>query len=237
MLLEIRQLTRSRFVLIYFLMVVLGDLAAVAWVLWNQLSGTNPDFALGPAAFYSVLTVLGCLSVLVLPLFSSSRMLDRPFLNLLKLTPMSLWKIFRGKLLASGVLALLGICLTAPFLVFSTLLRGVDVLDILMWSVILVSLSQLSTQLFMFLATFRCNPSCGGVVFFFLVLGTLPFILGILGSMFYSISSGIIAQVMFSVMTYLATLGTLQFLAVVTLDPVSRNMGPEITHAVSKELL
>lgn len=173
---ELRQAVRSR-ILIGTLMSVLGGLFLVSvfyFVRQDLSSGGQP---LGIPVFRALLMILTAISVLFVPLFIGIRLgfeRRQDDLDLMFITALSPVRIVRGKLLCGVYLVAMFFSICSPFMVFTNLLRGVDLPTIFFVLICLFSVSCLAIQVAIFVA---CLPlhwffkNVSGLIFAAMLVG------------------------------------------------------------------
>lgn len=131
---ELRQAVRGRFIVTVLSLSLLAQVVAVgAFMLTGAATSTTGITTVGDDAFMTLFFVLFTGSVLFIPLYSGIRMaVERSDTNvdLLFVTTIKPRTIVIGKMLTTVVLTALLFFASLPFLVFSYVLRGVDVFTI-----------------------------------------------------------------------------------------------------------
>jgi hypothetical protein len=126
---EFRQAVRSRFVIAVLMLFLLVDLLVMgAFLLLSADTAANADA--GRNVFMTLLVILIITCVGFVPLYSGVRLsLERNDANidLLYITTVSPGAIIRGKYFTAMALTLLIFSASAPFLVLTYLLRGIDI--------------------------------------------------------------------------------------------------------------
>ena len=110
------------------LMMVVFYFIAVAFLLNGEFSDRSRNY-MGPALYGSVSIVMMITTFCFIPIYVGIRtMLERTSINadLLYITTMSPARIIRGKFISGVYLVLLFYSAAVPFMVFSYLLRGID---------------------------------------------------------------------------------------------------------------
>ena len=110
------------------LMMVVFYFIAVAFLLNGEFSDRSRNY-MGPALYHSVSIVMMITTFCFIPIYVGIRtMLERTSINadLLYITTMSPASIIRGKFISGVYLVLLFYSAAVPFMVFSYLLRGID---------------------------------------------------------------------------------------------------------------
>ena len=160
---ELRQAVRSwavtgmlmAFLALLFLVVVLH--------LLGQSFQINPNQALGKDVFMWFLGGLTVVGFVLVPTYIAGRLTTERMdgnVDMLYITTLSPARIIRGKLLCGVYLTLLFLSVCAPFMVFTNLLRGIDLPTVFVLLVITFLLSVLSLQTAIFLS---CLPASKGL--------------------------------------------------------------------------
>jgi hypothetical protein len=130
---EMRQAVRGRLVLCMFLLTLSVMFGLSAWLL---LTRDPEQSGFGAQFFAALLNTLTLLTGLCVPAWSGGRMLHERHgeggVDLLYYTPMSAGEIIQGKLLSNVALTAVFFAAGAPFLAVAPLLRGVDVLTVIL---------------------------------------------------------------------------------------------------------
>lgn len=132
---ELRQAVRGRFIVTVLTLSLLAQIIAVGAFMLSDLISTTPGRdPVGDSTFTALFFVLFTATVLFVPLYSGVRMaIERSDTNvdLLFVTTIKPRTIVLGKLFTTIALTALMFCASLPFLVFSYVLRGIDVVTIL----------------------------------------------------------------------------------------------------------
>jgi hypothetical protein len=126
---ELRQATRNR-ILLSALMVLLASLflVSVMFLMRHELMPVSNE-QVGRPVFQAFLIILTVISVIFVPLYTGIRLAlerretDRDLMFITTLPP---GKIIRGKMFCGAYLVSMFFSICAPFMVFTNLLRGVD---------------------------------------------------------------------------------------------------------------
>lgn len=160
---ELRQAVRSWAVtgmLLVFLAVLF--FVTVGFLL-GQSFNINPNQALGRDIFQFFLPVLSIVGFMFIPIYVGGRLSaerQEGNVDMLYITTLSPARIIRGKLLCGTYLIVLFFSVCAPFMVFTNLLRGIDLPTVFVLLVIAFLLSLLSLQAAIFLS---CLPASKGL--------------------------------------------------------------------------
>lgn len=160
---ELRQAVRSWAVtgmLLGFLCVLF--LVTVGFLL-GQSFHINPNQALGREIFQFFLPVLSLVGFVFIPVYVGGRLTAERQdgnVDMLYITTLSAARIIRGKLLCGVYLLVLFFSVCAPFMVFTNLLRGIDLPTVFVLLVVAFLLSVLSLQTAIFLS---CLPASKGL--------------------------------------------------------------------------
>ncbi|PAW82598.1 MAG: hypothetical protein B9S33_15075 [Pedosphaera sp. Tous-C6FEB] len=160
---ELRQAVRSWAVtgmLLAFLAILF--FVTVGFLL-GQSFHINPNQALGREIFQFFLPVLSMVSFVFIPVYVGGRLTAERLegnVDMLYITTLSAARIIRGKLLCGIYLTVLFFSVCAPFMVFTNLLRGIDLPTVFVLLVIAFLLSILSLQAAIFLS---CLPASKGL--------------------------------------------------------------------------
>ena len=177
---ELRQAVRSWAVtgmLLAFLCILF--FVTVGFLLGRDI---NPSQGLGRDIFQFFLPVLSLVGFVFIPVYVGGRLTAERLegnVDMLYITTLSAARIIRGKLLCGIYLTVLFFSVCAPFMVFTNLLRGIDLPTVFVLLVIAFLLSILSLQASIFLS---CLPASKGLK---LLVG-LPaggFMMGLVGMM------------------------------------------------------
>ena len=128
---ELRQAVRSRILsgilMLFLLLLFLGSVASLA----GQGMARGEILEMGPKMFDACLAVLAVSSLVFIPIYTGIRLaLEQHEADLVLYTPLPVPKLVQGKFLAGVYIAGLFFSVCAPFMTFSTLLRGIDWLTI-----------------------------------------------------------------------------------------------------------
>lgn len=129
---ELRQGVQSLFLLAAFYFLLLLFFSISLYVLINQSLSEMPNGEIGKTFFSYCLgaQIIGC--IFLIPLYTGIRVAcERHQSDLMYYTPMPVTKLVQGKILSSLYLVGLLYCVCLPFMLFGTLLDGVDWLTIL----------------------------------------------------------------------------------------------------------
>ena len=160
---ELRQAVRSWAVtgmLLGFLVVLF--LVTVGFLL-GQSFHISPNQALGREIFQFFLPVLSLVGFVFIPVYVGGRLTAERQdgnVDMLYITTLSAARIIRGKLLCGIYLLVLFFSVCAPFMVFTNLLRGIDLPTVFVLLVVAFLLSVLSLQTAIFLS---CLPASTGL--------------------------------------------------------------------------
>lgn len=151
---ELRQAVRSwavTGVLLAFLCILF---LVVLSHLLGQTIQSNANQPLGREIFQFFLTFLSILSFILIPLYVGVRLMaerQEGNVDMLYITTLSAARIIRGKLLCGVYLIVLFFSVCAPFMVFTNLLRGIDLptVFVLLTIAFLVSLLTLQAAIFL----------------------------------------------------------------------------------------
>jgi len=158
---ELRQAVRSRFivsVMLLFLVLQLIVVGFVAVAITDARSG--PRSGAGREVFAGLLVFLHCACLIAVPVYAGARFasersetnVDLFFISTLK--PRA---IIRGKLLSAMILSALFYSLCAPFMVFTYLLRGIDLPTIFAALVMGLLAALVAAQFAIFVAALPLN--------------------------------------------------------------------------------
>lgn len=160
---ELRQAVRS-WAVTGMLMVFLAVLFFVTvGFLLGQSFHISPNQALGRDIFQFFLPVLSLVGFVFIPVYVGGRLTAERLegnVDMLYITTLSAARIIRGKLLCGIYLTVLFFSVCAPFMVFTNLLRGIDLPTVFVLLVIAFLLSILSLQAAIFLS---CLPASKGL--------------------------------------------------------------------------
>ncbi len=129
---EVRQALKSRQFVITFLLLLLvawaGSIFGVSWL------GESIDYGSPAVMFYSGFLFALCAATLVIVPFSTFRSIieerTETTLELLQITALSPVQIVRGKILSAMVQVLVYYCAIAPFIAFTALLPGFNIIHV-----------------------------------------------------------------------------------------------------------
>ncbi len=164
---ELRQMVRSRMVaagLIGFLAIVLISTAVVLMNSQHELQrgiATGRE-GLGDSVFSTIYVILALLLVLAAPHFFAARMgaeRSNEHLDLQYTTILKPRQIVDGKVVSAAILLLLLVSATLPFLSLAYLLRGLDVLQALLATVMLMFVAVACVFAALFMATAATSRS------------------------------------------------------------------------------
>lgn len=160
---ELRQAVRS-WAITGMLMVFLAVLFFVTvGFLLGQSFNISPNQALGRDIFQFFLPVLSIVGFMFIPIYVGGRLTaerQEGNVDMLYITTLSAARIIRGKLLCGVYLLVLFFSVCAPFMVFTNLLRGIDLPTVFVLLTIAFLLSVLSLQTAIFLS---CLPASKGL--------------------------------------------------------------------------
>ncbi len=160
---ELRQAVRS-WAITGMLMVFLAVLFFVTvGFLLGQSFNISPNQALGREIFQFFLPVLSLVGFMFIPIYVGGRLTAERQdgnVDMLYITTLSPARIIRGKLLCGVYLTVLFFSVCAPFMVFTNLLRGIDLPTVFVLLVVAFLLSILSLQAAIFLS---CLPASKGL--------------------------------------------------------------------------
>lgn len=150
---ELRQAVRSRYIVAIILLFLLASFGTLFASLF--LAGSD-DYYAGRNVFMILSTVLLWTGILVIPVYAGVRLINERSGNkvdLLFVTTIKPRQIVLGKTLSGVVLVLLIFSVCAPFLMFSYLLRGIDLPSMLWILGLQFVICVLAVQAALFLAT------------------------------------------------------------------------------------
>ena len=160
---ELRQAVRS-WAVTGMLMVFLTILFFVTvGFLLGQSFNISPNQALGREIFQFFLPVLSLVGFVFIPVYVGGRLTAERLegnVDMLYITTLSPARIIRGKLCCGIYLTILFFSVCAPFMVFTNLLRGIDLPTVFVLLVVAFLLSILSLQTAIFLS---CLPASKGL--------------------------------------------------------------------------
>ncbi|NBR86861.1 MAG: ABC transporter permease [Verrucomicrobia bacterium] len=160
---ELRQAVRSWAItgmLLVFLTILF--FVTVGFLLGESFT-INPNQALGRDIFQVFLPVLSVVGFFFIPIYVAGRLTaerQEGNVDMLYITTLSPARIIRGKLLCGIYLTVLFFSVCAPFMVFTNLLRGIDLPTVFVLLTIAFLLSVLSLQAAIFLS---CLPASKGL--------------------------------------------------------------------------
>ena len=160
---ELRQAVRSWAVTGMLLLFLAVLFFVTVGFLLGQSFHINPTQALGREIFQFFLPVLSIVSFIFIPLYVGGRLTAERQdgnVDMLYITTLSAARIIRGKLLCGIYLTVLFFSVCAPFMVFTNLLRGIDLPTVFVLLTIAFLLSLLSLQAAIFLS---CLPASKGL--------------------------------------------------------------------------
>lgn len=160
---ELRQAVRS-WAITGMLMAFLTILFFVTvGFLLGQSFNISPNQALGRDIFQFFLPVLSLVAFVFIPVYVGGRLTAERLegnVDMLYITTLSPARIIRGKLLCGIILLVLFFSVCAPFMVFTNLLRGIDLPTVFVLLAIAFLLGILSLQTAIFLS---CLPASKGL--------------------------------------------------------------------------
>ncbi|MBI5800963.1 MAG: hypothetical protein HZA92_09615 [Verrucomicrobia bacterium] len=163
---ELRQAVRS-WAITGMLMVFLALLfITVVLSLLGQSINVSPNQALGRDIFMWFLGGVSVVGFILIPSYVGGRLMAERLdgnVDMLYITTLSPARIIRGKLLCGTCLVLLFFSVCAPFMVFTNLLRGIDLPTVFVLLAIAFLLSLLCLQAAIFLS---CLPASKGLKIF-----------------------------------------------------------------------
>jgi len=127
---ELRQVTRSRFLIGIIAIYMLVMLSAVGIFIFDLTVSNSADWGSGRQLFNILLPILNFGCILFVPFYTGIRLAiehSDTNLDLLFTTTLSPGEIIRGKLLNGIVMLVILYSICTPFLVFTYLLRGIDI--------------------------------------------------------------------------------------------------------------
>jgi hypothetical protein len=160
---ELRQAVRSWAVTGMLLLFLTVQFIVTIFFMLNQSFAINPSSGIGREVFQSFLFVLTVVGFLFIPVYVGGRLTAERMegnVDMLYITTLSAARIIRGKLLCGIYLTVLFFSVCAPFMVFTNLLRGIDLPTVFVLLVIAFLLSVLSLQTAIFLS---CLPASKGL--------------------------------------------------------------------------
>ena len=160
---ELRQAVRSWAVTGMLLAFLLVLFLVIVFHLLGQSFQVSPNQALGRDIFQFFLPVLSLVAFVFIPVYVGGRITAERLegnMDMLYITTLSPARIIRGKLLCGIYLLVLFFSVCAPFMVFTNLLRGIDLPTVFVLLTIAFLLSVLSLQTAIFLS---CLPASKGL--------------------------------------------------------------------------
>jgi hypothetical protein len=160
---ELRQAVRSWAVTGMLLLFLAVLFFVTVGFLLGQSFHISPNQALGREIFQFFLPVLSIVSFVFIPVYVGGRLTaerQEGNVDMLYITTLSAARIIRGKLLCGIYLTVLFFSVCAPFMVFTNLLRGIDLPTVFVLLVIAFLLSLLALQAAIFLS---CLPASKGL--------------------------------------------------------------------------
>ncbi len=157
---ELRQAVRSRFISGIFILFLIVELFGIAVVLaTSNFTSIHTNYHAGRDAFHFLFVTLsgGCL--LFIPAYAAIRLSIERWdnnLDLMYITTIKPRQVVRGKLFSAMVIASLLFSAAAPFMVFSYLLRGIDLPSIFIAIAFVFIYVAAVTQFMIFIA---CLPT------------------------------------------------------------------------------
>ena len=146
---------------------LMGFLAILFFVtvgfLLGQSFNISPNQALGRDIFQFFLPVLSLVAFVFIPVYVGGRLTAERLegnVDMLYITTLSPARIIRGKLLCGIILLVLFFSVCAPFMVFTNLLRGIDLPTVFVLLTLAFLLGILSLQAVIFLS---CLPASKGL--------------------------------------------------------------------------
>ncbi len=232
---ELRQSVRSWTVIGMLLLFLAVMFCTAISYLVGQSFQVNEEQQLGGRVFSSFIMILTGASVMFIPLYVGVRLAaerQESNLDLLYVTTLTPARIIRGKFLCGAYMAVLFFSACMPFMVFTNLLRGVDLPTVFFILTCLFLVICAAIQVAIFLAClpisklFKILLALVGALIAFRLVGSLSFffmemMISGVGSMlgvpdfwigFFSVSSVLLAAVLL-----------LYFLSVALISPLSAN--------------
>ena len=157
---ELRQAVRNWTVTTALLLLLVICFLVTIGALLGESANTVRSQALGPSVFSALISILMFVSLSFLPIYTGIRLAwERIPTNtdLLYITTLTPAKIIRGKMLSGVYLAVLFFSVTMPFMVFTYLLRGVDLPTIFTLLLFLFLINVAGIQLAIFFAALPLN--------------------------------------------------------------------------------
>jgi hypothetical protein len=160
---ELRQAVRSWAVTGMLLLFLAVQFLVTFGYLAGQSISISPNQALGRDIFMWYLGAATVVGFILVPVYVGGRLTAERMegnVDMLYITTLSAARIIRGKLLCGTYLTVLFFSVCAPFMVFTNLLRGIDLPTVFMLLGIAFLLSVLSLQAAIFLS---CLPASKGL--------------------------------------------------------------------------
>lgn len=157
---ELRQAVRNWTVTTALLVLLLICFLVTVAFLLNESANDQRSQAMGSEVFTALLGILTTVSLSFLPLYVGVRLAwerTPTGIDLLYITTLTPAQIIRGKLLSGVYLAVLFFSVTMPFMVFTYLLRGVDLPNIFTMLLFLFLGNIAAIQLAIFVAALPMN--------------------------------------------------------------------------------
>ena len=192
---ELRQLVRSRFVVAMIVLVLLVLLAMSGFVMMTQIAEqarNGVDLEQGRTLFGILFSVLCVAGLLFVPLYVSIRFgIERSVkgFDLMYISTISPWRVVTGKMLSAVQLLVLLLSAGMPFLVFTYLLRGVDLMTVFILVICLFGWVLLGTQLLLLFAALPLSRVFRAVVALFIAGGWFTFFLSMPIALAFSLMS------------------------------------------------
>ncbi|MGA1869855.1 MAG: ABC transporter permease [bacterium] len=231
---ELRQAVRSRFVT-NLLMVFAFLLLIPCWMCLSDAAGKPINFNAGRELFYTLFGILTFVSLQFVPIYTAVRFAlerSRGNMDLLFITTLTQSAIIRGKLLVGMIITILLFSICMPFMVFTYLLRGIDIPSMIVLLSALFLIITVSTGMALLIASipagkiFRIILGIPSLIFlwyltFFIIFSLGRFISFGLGSWLFTWKFwGIIATIL---ILGLMVLGAFFRLCVFFITPFSAN--------------
>lgn len=164
---ELRQVTRSRFLIgIIFLYMALM-LAAVGFFILNLAVMRGADWSSGRQLFNILLPILAVSCIVFVPLYVGIRLAiehSDTNIDLLFTTPLRPCEIVRGKLTNGVIMTLMLFSICTPYMVFTYLLRGIDIPTMFIVLVPLFLVTVLVIQMALFIAVLPVSKPFKGLL-------------------------------------------------------------------------
>ncbi len=160
---ELRQAVRSWAVAGMLLVFLTVQFIVTIVFMLNQSFAISPSSGIGREVFQAFLFVLTVVGFMFIPIYVGGRLSaerQEGNVDMLYITTLSPARIIRGKLLCGAYLIVLFFSVCAPFMVFTNLLRGIDLPTVFVLLVVAFLLSLLSLQAAIFLS---CLPASKGL--------------------------------------------------------------------------